>query len=105
MDAARIGEIANQKLRELSRQDHQLPRGDATPTGPTFAEAMENALSTVEGQLESADSAAKSYIVGEAGDLHNVLLEMERADLSLRTLMQVRNKLLEAYNEIMRMPV
>ncbi len=45
------------------------------------------------------------YVSGKGGDLHNVLIEMERADLQFRTMVQVRNKLVEAYKEVMRMPV
>ena len=44
-------------------------------------------------------------MAGEEVDLHTVLLEMQKADTSFRTLVQVRNRLIEAYKEIMRMPV
>lgn len=75
------------------------------PTAPaTFGEALHEAIGAVEGQIQAADQAATAYIGGE-GDLHTAMLAIERADVSFQTLVQVRNKLLEAYKEIMRMQV
>ena len=44
-------------------------------------------------------------VAGENVDLHTVMLDLERADLGFRTMVQVRNKLLDAYKEVMRLPV
>ena len=41
----------------------------------------------------------------ESGSIHEVMIAMEKADISFRTMMQVRNKLLEAYQEVMRLQV
>lgn len=53
-------------------------------------------------QLE-ADSAINSFLKGEITDIHKVLITLEKASLTLRFAMQVRNKIVEAYQEIMRM--
>jgi flagellar hook-basal body complex protein FliE len=47
----------------------------------------------------------KSLAQGEITDVHEVMLAMTRADLSFRMMLEVRNKLLEAYQEVMRMQV
>jgi flagellar hook-basal body complex protein FliE len=44
-------------------------------------------------------------MTGETQDLHTTLIAMQKADMSFQTMMQVRNKIIQAYTEIMRMPV
>lgn len=75
------------------------------PVAPSFGEALEGAIAAVEETNSAAETAAVDYVTGERGDLHNVILQMERADLTFQTMLQVRNKLLDAYREIMRMQV
>lgn len=72
---------------------------------PTFGEALESALRGVDQGLVAADAQATAYVAGANVDLHNVIIDLQRADLNLRTMVQVRNKLLEAYKEVMRIPV
>ncbi|MGM0452549.1 MAG: flagellar hook-basal body complex protein FliE [Thermodesulfobacteriota bacterium] len=55
--------------------------------------------------LEKADQAALQANTGGPVDLHDVMISMEKADTSLRLLVQVRNKAVDAYKEIMRMQV
>jgi flagellar hook-basal body complex protein FliE len=59
---------------------------------------------TNEAQL-AADKAAVALQTGKAENLHEVMLSMEEADISMRLLVQMRNKALDAYQEIMRMQV
>ena len=75
------------------------------PGAPSFGEALESAIAAVEETNSAAETAAIDFVTGERGDLHNVVLQMERADLTFQTMLQVRNKLLDAYREIMRMQV
>ena len=74
-------------------------------SGKSFGQALENALREVDQSLTTADQEATDFVVGKGGDLHNVMIELEKADLQFRTIVQVRNKLLEAYKEVMRMQV
>lgn len=53
-------------------------------------------------QLE-ADKMVTAFSVGEDIDIHNVMLAVERASLSLSVITEIRNRALEAYQEIMRM--
>jgi flagellar hook-basal body complex protein FliE len=52
-----------------------------------------------------ADSKIKNMITGESKELHEVMIAVEKASISFQFLTQVRNKALEAYQEIMRMQV
>lgn len=69
-----------------------------------------NAFSLISDQLEStdqliqaADHGVRELAAGEAGDLHRVMLDLEKAKMSLSLVVQVRNRLLESYQEVMRM--
>lgn len=52
-----------------------------------------------------ADQAINNVELGNSGSIHEAVVALEKADLSFRTMMQVRNKIIEAYQEIMRMQV
>jgi flagellar hook-basal body complex protein FliE len=72
--------------------------------GPSFAETLGQALGAVEKQQLQADDQAARVALG-GGNLHEMSLALEKADISMRLAMKVRNKLVDAYNEIMRMGV
>ncbi|MDD2557221.1 MAG: flagellar hook-basal body complex protein FliE [Desulfuromonadaceae bacterium] len=79
------------------------PQNSASNTG--FADMLADAVSqTNQAQLD-ADKAAVALQTGKAENLHEVMLSMEEADISMRLLVQMRNKALDAYQEIMRMQV
>ena len=111
MDIGSGGFRELEMLRPPSTQGPESPRATPETTGadapgaPSFGEALEGAMNAVEEANQSADVAAVDYVTGENGDLHNVVMQMERADLTFQTMLQVRNKLLDAYREIMRMQV
>lgn len=70
-----------------------------------FMELLEQAVGEVNrAQLES-DRAIEQLQSGQAKNLHEVMIAMEEADISLRLMVQMRNKLVESYQEIMRMQV
>ncbi|MCA1797120.1 MAG: flagellar hook-basal body complex protein FliE [Geobacteraceae bacterium] len=70
-----------------------------------FSDMLADAVSqTNEAQL-NADKAAVALQTGKAENLHEVMLGMEEADISMRLLVQMRNKAMDAYQEIMRMQV
>ena len=73
--------------------------------GGSFASLVEKTLSETERLQDSADGMVKSLAQGEITDVHQVMLAMNRADLSFRMMLEVRNKLLDAYQEVMRMQV
>lgn len=68
----------------------------------SFAERLASAVGEVNDRQGEADSAIEKVVNGEMG-IHEGLMAVSRADLSLRLLIQVRGKAMDAYNEIMRM--
>lgn len=71
----------------------------------SFGQLVEAALKGVTEQQTEAHQAIEHLSLGKDLDLHQVLISLEKADLSFRYLTQVRNKLVQAYQEIMRMQV
>lgn len=73
--------------------------------GPSFKDSLVNALRQVnEFQLE-ADEMSRALAAGQAAELHQVMLAADKANLSLQFTLQVRTKIIEAYQEIMRLQV
>lgn len=85
--------------------DPVRPLGQAEAAGgASFGEVLGKALSGVESLQTSADKGAEQVAMG-AGNLHETALALEKADTAMRVAMKVRNKLVDAYQEIMRMSV
>jgi flagellar hook-basal body complex protein FliE len=74
-------------------------------SGASFVDTLKSALGEVNEAIKIADGQAQKFATGEATNLHEVMISMEKADLSLRTLNSIRGKIVEAYQEIMKMPV
>jgi len=101
MSAARIDPSQLAQTGELLRR---AARG-AEPGGPGFKETLKNYLDEVNDLQRDADKALADLATGKVDNLHEVIVAMSEADLSFRLMMEVRNRLLSAYQEIMRMQV
>ena len=71
---------------------------------PGFMERLESAVLDVNNNQHVADDSVEAVIEGELG-LHEGMMALSRASTSLKVLAQVRNKAMNAYNEVMRMQV
>ena len=72
---------------------------------PDFGAAISNALQQVNAQQAKASSVTEAYERGDTHDIVSVMIERQKASLGFETTLQVRNKLLSAYRDIMNMPV
>jgi flagellar hook-basal body complex protein FliE len=70
-----------------------------------FNTYLKDALGEVNNLQQKADQAIQQLVGEGKGDLQETMIAMEKADVSFRLMMQIRNKVLEAYQEIMRMQV
>jgi flagellar hook-basal body complex protein FliE len=70
-----------------------------------FRSLMEAVIGKVEQARAEANQAVESFLAGEGGELHSVALATQRAELALELFLQARNKVMQAYQEIMRMPM
>ena len=74
-----------------------------SPQGRTFVDTLKSFTSQVDQEINGANRKTEEFAVGKDHDLHDIMIASEKADLSFRLLLQIRNKLLDAYQEIMRM--
>lgn len=68
-----------------------------------FADMLKNSLDEVNEKQLDSEEVAQKFLTGEDVDIHQVMLASEEARLSLQMAVQVRNKLVEAYQELNRM--
>ena len=81
-----------------------IPAGH-TSTDADFSTVLRQTIDTVNTLQTNAESAARDFVIGRAQSIHDSMIAMEKADVSLRLLTQMRNKAVEAYQEIMRMQI
>jgi flagellar hook-basal body complex protein FliE len=77
----------------------------AEKNGTGFGEILKDAISTVNELQKKSDQEVQKLMAGESQDLHTTVIAMQKADLSFQMMMQVRNKIVQAYQEIMRTQV
>ena len=74
-------------------------------SGPGFSDLLKNAVESVNAMQHEAGRLEDAVAKGESTNIHQAVIAGEKAGLSFRLLMQVRNKMVEAYQEVMRMQV
>lgn len=79
-------------------------RTDASSDGSPFGDAIDRLVGVVE-QHGSQANAAVSRMLDGSGEVHDAMIALQRAELTFQMTVQVRNKIVQAYQEIMRMPV
>ena len=101
-------------MSDLSRLNALLPqsvgidqkKSNTTASGnqgePNFSDILKNALSSVNDAQHEADQAVQQVLSGESKDIAETMIAMQKADVSLKMMLEVRNKILEAYQEVMR---
>lgn len=79
--------------------------GEASSAQGGFGQVMTDALDTVGTLQNAAHASAESFMNGETEEIHKVALDQQKAAISLDLFLQVRNKVISAYQEIMKMQV
>lgn len=77
----------------------------ASESGKSFADTLKEAVGSVNAMQKESDVKMQELATGKTKNIHDVMLTAEKADVSLRLMTQVRNKIIEAYQEIMKMQV
>ncbi|MBP9127646.1 MAG: flagellar hook-basal body complex protein FliE [Elusimicrobia bacterium] len=88
----------------------EFPFPGPTESGPTgnrksFGDVLSQALERADDRVTDASAAIADLANGQAASTHEVMIKVEEAHLALQWTIQLRNKALEAYQEIMRMPL
>src|SRR5579884_1000901 len=90
---------------------NDIPRMMPAPTAPkpsaaggSFGNMLNEAIQQVNDVEKSSQGELQKFLSNDS-DLHSVMIALEKADLSFQTMMQVRNKIVSAYQEIMKAQV
>ena len=80
--------------------------GGAKPAaGPAFGDTLADAVGRVDQAQKAADAQVEAFVAGETENAHEVMIAMNQAELHFKLMAEVRNKLLDGYQELMRMQV
>jgi flagellar hook-basal body complex protein FliE len=79
------------------------PAGTSPSSGEDFQNVLASAIGEVQGSATNASQSVENFLKGDGDDLHSTILSVQRAGLEFDMLMQVRNKVVTAYQEVMRM--
>lgn len=95
------------ELRAASALAQGKPAGTAQEAGgPDFSQVLKGALEQVNQAQQSAKTMTEDFASGQSNvNLQDVMVNLQKANLSFQQMVQVRNKLVSAYNDIMNMPV
>jgi len=88
------GQLGIKKKTPEANETQQAEKG--------FGDFLKESLKDVNNLQNEADKAIVDLAKGEVKDVHQTMIALKKADLSFKLMMQVRNKILEAYQEVMR---
>lgn len=94
-------------LKEIrdSKINVPAPSIDGKAGAPTFADTLKAAIQDVNTAQKTADVKMQEIATGKNHNIPEVMIAAEKADISLKLMVSVRNKIIEAYQEIMKMQV
>jgi flagellar hook-basal body complex protein FliE len=90
---------------ELDPRSLRVSQPAQAPSGKSFSEIFSEAVGEVQRLQNEADTTIKQLVAGDIKDVTDAMIAVEKADVAFQTMMVVRNKVVAAYEEIMRMQV
>lgn len=107
-----IGNVSPLNAGALTRIDAPLPKSPLTPTGPLpaaphdgFGQVLDTIVGTVTSKQDASQVMTRKVLLGESDQLHQSVIAMQEASVAFSMMVEVRNKLVESYQELMRMQV
>jgi flagellar hook-basal body complex protein FliE len=84
-----------------------IPTSPTTPgssgTGGGFGDTLKDAINQVNDLSDSSSQKVSELVQGDRQDVHNVMIAVEKADIAFQLMMQVRNKIVNAYQEVSKL--
>lgn len=71
----------------------------------SFSDYLKNAIKQVDELEKQSKAVAADFAAGKTDNIHEVMIAAQKADIAIQFTLQIRNKILDAYNEIMRMQI
>lgn len=106
-----IGSVNPLQASGLARVDAPLPKISLPPTTITtgapegFGHMLDGLVGVVESKNSAAQAATRKVLLGDSDQLHQSVIAMQEASVAFSMMVEVRNKLVESYQELMRMQV
>jgi flagellar hook-basal body complex protein FliE len=92
-------------LKPLTGIEPQKTDGGKTNESNSFGAVLKDAIMDINKLQSDADKAIATVQMEDASSIHDAMIALEKAGISFQVMMQVRNKILDAYQEVMRMQV
>jgi flagellar hook-basal body complex protein FliE len=105
IDPISIQSLVSSPEFQVAGVDDAAPAGAAASGGKSFGGLLGDALGKLDATLQASSGAAQDLATGKATDVTGVVMDVERASLELQLATQVRNKAVDAYQEIFRMQI
>ncbi len=90
---------------QISPIDWSVGTGTENNSVRSFSDTLKDAVDDVKTLYQIDQENTELLAMGEMDNLHKIMIDAEKADISLQLMLQVRNKAIEAYQEIMRMQI
>jgi flagellar hook-basal body complex protein FliE len=106
-----VGSVNPLNASALTRIDAPLPKitlPTAPQTGATtqgFGAMLDGLVATVDAKQQAANTATRQVLLGDTDQVHQSVIAMQEAGVAFSMMVEVRNKLVESYQELMRMQV
>jgi len=71
----------------------------------SFGDMLTDAIQSVDNTMKASEANIQSFVSGQSNNIHDVMISMQQSQLSFQMMVEVRNKLIDAYQELSRMQV
>ena len=107
MDTKGIDQMLNVLRTTAAQAGGRTAEAPGAPAGSVdFAQVLQNSIAQVNQTQQQAENMAANFAAGDnSANLHEVMLSLQKANISFQEMVQVRNKLVTAYNDVMNMQV
>lgn len=104
-DPFQIPELGASRNREIDPRQLRTPSPRPQEPTASFQDVLSDTVGEVQRLQNEADQSIRQLVSGEVTDVTEAMVAIERADVSFQSMMAVRNKIVQAYEEVMRMQV
>jgi len=99
------GSLFTQDVRSNQVKNYVSSTDANKVSGKSFGDYLKELINSTNKEIIKAEEVSNQFAAGMIDDIHKVLIQIEKAEVALQFTMQIRNKIMDAYNEIMRMQI
>lgn len=99
------GKTTNETRNDFNNVAKPFAPGQTDPANKSFADTLKDAVGQVNTLQKESDKQGQALATGQTTDIPQVMMAAEKADIALRMMVQVRNKIIQAYEDVMKMQV